>query len=356
MNGLVGRVLAAAIAVVLAGCASEPLVMRLEASPADLARVFPPPETQEIPRYRYLGQLVGESNFRPAEGERRGTARRLLAWVVGLDEAQEQPLVLQRPQSGVVDAAGRVLVTDVSRNAVFVFDEAAGRLDLWEHASRAERFAAPIGIALGRDGELLVADAELGRVFRLGPDGKPRGEFGAGVLQRPAGVATDAKTGRVFVADTHAHDIKVFDSEGRLVQTWGRRGEQQGELNFPTHLTFVNGMLMVVDTMNARVQGFDTEGRPALTLGQRGRYVGNLVRPKGVAADDEGNLYVVESMYDTLLVFDRKGQLLMHLGGNGSDAGRFYLPAGVWVDSRNRVFVADMFNGRVAIFQFLGGN
>jgi hypothetical protein len=27
----------------------------------------------------------------------------------------------------------------------------------------------------------------------------------------------------------------------------------------------------------------------------------------------------------------------------------------VWVDARNRVFVADMFNGRVVLFQFLGG-
>jgi DNA-binding beta-propeller fold protein YncE len=356
VSRLAAWLLAAATAVLLAGCASEPLVMRLDATAAELSRVFPPPETQEVPRYRYLGQLVGESNFRPVDGERRGSARQLLAWVVGLDEAQEQPLVLQRPQSGVVDAAGRVLVTDVSRNAVFVFDEAAGRLDLWEQASRTQRFAAPIGIALGRDGDLLVTDAELARVFRLGRDGKPLGEFGAGVLQRPAGIARDPMTGRIFVADTHAHDLKVFDDEGRLLQTWGGRGEQPGEFNFPTHLTFVNGMLMVVDTMNARVQGFDAEGRPALTLGQRGRYVGNLVRPKGVAADDEGNLYVVESMYDSLLVFDRKGQLLMHLGGNGSDAGRFYLPAGVWVDSRNRVFVADMFNGRVAVFQFLGGN
>jgi DNA-binding beta-propeller fold protein YncE len=108
--------------------------------------------------------------------------------------------------------------------------------------------------------------------------------------------------------------------------------------------------------MNARVQGFDAEGRAVLRFGQRGLYVGNLVRPKGVAADDEGNVYVVESMHDTLLVFDPKGTLLMSLGGTGQDVGRFYLPAGVWIDSRNRVFVADMFNGRVAVFQFLGGN
>jgi hypothetical protein len=32
------------------------------------------------------------------------------------------------------------------------------------------------------------------------------------------------------------------------------------------------------------------------------------------------------------------------------------LPSGVWVDGRNRVHVADMFNGRVVLFQFLGGS
>jgi len=74
-----------------------------------------------------------------------------------------------------------------------------------------------------------------------------------------------------------------------------------------------------------------------------------------VAADDEGNVYVVESMHDTLLVFDAQARLLLSIGGTGSEVGRFYLPAGVWVDGRNRVFVADMFNGRVVVFQFLGG-
>jgi hypothetical protein len=77
-----------------------------------------------------------------------------------------------------------------------------------------------------------------------------------------------------------------------------------------------------------------------LGFGERGLYVGNLVRPKGVAADDEGNFYVVESMHDTLLVFDREARLLMSLTGSDNEAGHFYLPAGVWVDRRNRVFVA----------------
>ncbi len=340
-------------AVVLAGCASEPLQMRFDDGGSD-GRVWPAPQTQEVPRYRYIGQLTGEANFK-APGEQTGAFKRALQWIVGLAEREPNPLVLQRPQSGTVDARGRVLVTDVSRAAVFVFDEAAGKLDLWERAGSAQRFVAPIGVANGRAGEVLVSDAELRIVVRLDAEGRPLGSIGAGVLKRPTGIARDASQGRIFVADTHDHDVKVFDDDGRLIERWGRRGDQAGDLNFPTHLTWAHDTLYVADAINARVQAFDSRGQPVRQIGRRGLYVGNLVRPKGVAADDEGNLYVVESMHDTLLVFDNEARLLLSIGGTGSEVGRFYLPTGVWVDARNRVFVADMFNGRVVVFQFLGG-
>ena len=350
------RLLLACAVLLLAACASEPMEMRLQPPPGASGVLFPAPDTQETPRYRFVGNLVGETNFQPKDGGSRSAGRRLFAWIAGLDDGTEQPLVLVRPQSGLVDKFGRVLVTDVGRAAIMVFDEANGKLSVWDRATRNDRFESPIAITLGRESEVLVTDSDLGRVFRLGADGSPRGEFGTGVLQRPTGIVRDAARGRIYVADTHAHDIKVFDDEGRHLATWGAPGEAPGELNYPTHLALSDGVLVVADSMNARIQGFDRDGKLVLRFGQRGLYVGNLVRPKGVAADDEGNLYVVESMHDTLLVFDRTGRLLMSLGGTDNENGRFHLPAGVWVDARNRVYVADMFNGRVAVFQFLGGN
>jgi DNA-binding beta-propeller fold protein YncE len=337
----------------VAGCASEPLVMRYELDGSD-GRVWPAPQTQEVPRYRYVGQLTGEGNFARPDGERSGL-RRAFEWLVGLTGSEPNPLVLQRPQSGTVDARGRVLVTDVSRAAVFVFDEALGKLDLWERASAAQRFVAPIAVVAGRGDEVLVSDAELGLVVRLDAQGRPLGTIGGGLLKRPTGLARDARGGRVFVADTAEHDVKVFDDDGRLIDRWGRRGDAAGDLNFPTHVAWSHDQLLVTDALNARVQAFDGLGQPVRQLGRRGLYVGNLVRPKGVATDDEGNVYVVESMHDTLLVFDAQARLLLSIGGTGSEVGKFYLPAGVWVDARNRVYVADMFNGRVVVFQFLGG-
>ncbi len=348
---------ALALLLLLTGCASSDIVRgRLHYGLADApegARLTWPP-APEVPRYAYAGTLVGEPNFRQ-EGDAPSALARLGRWIAGLDGSSQPPRVLQRPGALIGDDAGRLYVADGSRQAVFVFDEKAGELQLWEQADALRRFVAPAGVAVGA-GRVFVSDAELGAVFVLGPDGTPLATWGAGRLQRPTGLARDPQRRQLYVADTYAHDIKVFDENGSLLRTLGRRGNGEGEFNFPSHLAWAQGELYVTDTMNHRVQVFDAEGklrRPP--LGQPGAVVGNFVRPKGVGVDGEGNVYVVESYHDSLLVFSHAGEFLLPIGGTGTATGRFYLPAGVWVDGRNRVHVADMFNGRIVLFQFLGG-
>ena len=314
------------------------------------------PTAPETARYRYVGQLLGEDNLVSEDANKRNIGIKIFHWLVGLFDGAEDKITLKRPQSGTVDGQGRVLVTDVANHAVFVFDQASGKLLVWEMAQETRKFVTPIGIAVGAEGHILVADAELGQVFRLDRDGKPLGSFGKGLLSRPTGLARDPKQGRIYVADTHAHVIKVFDDAGVLVQTIAQRGEDEDGLNFPTHLAYADDRLYVADSMNARIQIFDAQGHLVQTLGQRGLYKGNFTRPKGVTVDGQGNIYVVESFYDNLLVFNKRGEFLMPIGDTGKDVGQFYLPAGLWSDPQGRVYVADMFNGRVVIFQFLGGS
>ena len=359
MNRCRGCLLALALALLaLGGCSSAGPVRGqmhygLTDGPEGQRLVWPP--APEVPRFMYSGTLTGEPNFRRPDLE----SNRLQAfgrWLVGLDERGVPPLVLQRPSGLVGDGAGRLFVSDTSRQAVFVFDEKAGELLVWNNAEALLRFVAPSGLAVGDRGELYVADADLGVVVMLDAQGEPRATIGRGRLKRPTGLARDPRNGDLYVADTYAHDIKVFDAAGGLSRVLGRRGEGAGEFNFPTHLTWVKGELYVTDTLNSRVQVYSTATQSwSHKLGARGLFLGDLVRPKGVSVDGEGNVYVVESYYDSLLVFSPRGEFLMPIGGTGTTTGRFYLPAGVWVDARNRVHVADMFNGRVVLFQFLGG-
>ncbi len=189
------------VVLMLAGCASEPLQMRFEANGSD-GRVWPAPQTQEVPRYRYVGQLTGEDNFKPANAE-PGTFKRALQWLVGLTEREPNPLVLQRPQTGTVDARGRVLVTDVSRAAVFVFDEGAGRLDLWERAGAGQRADGQVQGGLAAGGGDRAGPAFEGRHALL--------EYGVG---RVADAAVDMT--RTFEVEQRGRVLAgVEDERGR---------------------------------------------------------------------------------------------------------------------------------------------
>lgn len=344
----------------LGGCAGTPekAVFRLglDASAETRRLMWPSESSGHVPRYFYAGEITGENNFVRPESERE-TAKHLIARFFDIIIGAAPPLLLDRPQAGAVDEAGRILVTDMGHAAVFVFDEQAGKLSVWGKAAGTTDFIAPVGIAVGPAGQVFVADAELGLVARLDRDGNTLAPLGKGQLLRPTGLAYEPHSQRLFVADTRAQQIKIFDLDGKLLSTLGERGEGPGQFNYPTHIAVLNDKLYVSDTLNARVQVLSTAtGRYLGALGRRGLFLGELVRPKGVATDSEHNIYVVESYHDYLLVYNRRGEFLLPIGGVGQGPGNFHLPAGVWVDARNRVFVADALNRRVAIFQFLGGD
>lgn len=347
-----GILVLASLCLTVTACATQPPAFHYNVTGAQ--RVWPgKPET---PRYKYVGQLLGEQNFK-VEGHSLLTAgRKVLHWIVGLGSAGGSgPVQLQRPQGVTVDAKGRVYVTDISAQGVFVFDKPAGRLRVWHMATKHRRFKSPVGIAVDDQGQVLVADADLKMVVRLDSDGKPVGTIGKGRLVRPTGLARDPKTGRIYVADTGAHRIEVFTADGMHVDTIGGPGVRPGRFNRPTYIYIAHDRLYVSDTLNARIQVLGLDGKVIGTFGRRGIFIGDTPRPKGVASDKDGNVYVVESYYDYLLVFNAEGKLLLPIGGTGDAIGRFYLPAGIWIDQKQRVYVSDMFNGRVVIFQYLGG-
>jgi hypothetical protein len=221
--------------IVLAGCATrEPAVLRYGVQDApEGKRLLWPPEP-EVPRYMYAGQLLGEANFRSAGARAAEGLMGVLRAIAGVIVGEAKPVELARPQSGAVDPAGRIYVTDASRQAVFVFDPVAGRLDIWEKAEGLANFTTPVALAVGKD-LVYVTDAELGIVARLDPTGTPQRALGRGFLKRPTGLALDAERGELYVSDTAAHDVKVLDLAGNLKRVLGRRGEGEGEFNYPTH-------------------------------------------------------------------------------------------------------------------------
>ncbi len=349
----------------LGGCASTDTVrghLSYDLRPEGARPEVVWPKAPDTPRYRYVGELVGEPNFF-RDGKAESTLTTVFNFLVGLFESYT-PLVLQRPQHGVVDDTGRIYVVDTGRNAVLVFDpnpppeddskNKEGHLLVWEMAAKNKRFAGPVAVALTWNGEVAVSDSVLGVVVRLNNKGEQIGHLLSDQLKRPTGLAFDPKRGWLFVADSSEHNIKVFNGSGLLVKTIGVPGEGEGEFNAPTHMAFSNDHLYVSDTLNSRVQVFTPDGARVRQFGERGLYVGNLMRPKGVALGNNDITYVVESYYGHLLAFNKEDELLLNIAGSGLTDDKFRLPSGVWTDKQGRIYIADMFNGRIVVFQFMG--
>jgi DNA-binding beta-propeller fold protein YncE len=80
---------------------------------------------------------------------------------------------------------------------------------------------------------------------------------------------------------------------------------------------------------------------------------GTFSRPKGVAADSDGNIYVVDALLDNIQIFDIRGRMLMAFGEHGRRYGEFWLPTGIYIDNNDLIYVSDSSNQRVQIFKYL---
>jgi sugar lactone lactonase YvrE len=306
------------------------------------------PGKPEKPRVVYLWSLQNVAG----EQEKGG----FLSAAAGEEEVtdpQRSPVLL-RPQ-GVYADEGRLYVADPGAGRVTVIDRKTS--DVMQILDTdTGSLAYPLSVVASQDGTIFVSDADLGKVIAYSPGGKFLRYF-EGEIQRPAGLAIDRQRGIVYVVDTMGHTVYRYGTDGRRLGSIGRRGEEDGEFNYPTY-AFADGKgrLYVTDFLNFRVQIFNPDGAFAGKVGLHGDSYDTLDRPKGVAADSEGNIYIVDDGRDMVKIFDREGRLLLFFGITGHGYGNFYLPTGIFVDDKNMIYVADTVNMRIQAFHFLGGN
>lgn len=311
--------------------------------PQDLT--WPPPP--DIPRVKFIAAVSSEEDV--AGAKKRG----LKDLILGRDPSREVRR-LRKPYGVCTDADGRIYVADSGQGLVFVFDRRSAEVDFIGHRGQG-RLAWPIDVAVDKDDNVFVSDVRHKNVFVYNPDGSFKFALGKkGAFVNPTGLGVDNRNGRILVADSRAHHIKVFTGEGQLVTTFGERGSEEGQLNFPTNVTVGrDGFIYVVDTGNHRVQVFDQNYEYYDDFGSLGTHPGQFRRPKGIALDSENHIYVVDSDFNNFQIFNQEYQILMPVGGFGRDFGQFWLPAGLHIDENDRIYVVDSQNKRVQIFQYL---
>ncbi|MEN9225530.1 MAG: NHL repeat-containing protein [Thermostichus sp. HHBFW_bins_43] len=148
------------------------------------------------------------------------------------------------------------------------------------------QFRTPVGLALGPDGSLYVADRADHRIRRITPEGEVTTVAGTGQagsadgpaeqaqLSQPTALVVEA-SGRIWIADQGNHRIRVLSPNGQLTTLSGQgAGYADGPLEearfqFPSGLALdTAGILWVADRENHRIRRLNPRGQVSTLAGQ----------------------------------------------------------------------------------------
>lgn len=324
------------------------------AAPQEVQRRYFWPPLPDTPRIEFVASYWSSDDFPKTARER------FLESATGLEPARG----FEKPWGIASNGEGKVYIVDTNLRAVVVFDLKNHTVDVLGKGEHGGLFLAPVGVAtiLDANGNIYVSDPRRNRVYSFTKDEKPLMTIGDDkTLSWPTGMAVDNKLKRLYVVNGKGHNISVFDLDGKYLFAIGKRGGEDGELNFPTDVDIDSGgNIVVADSMNARVQIMDQEGKFIRKFGQRGDRETDFQIIKGIAVSKDDNIYVVDGRTDKVLVFNNEGEPLTSIGGTAAVAetmklnpGGFLIPQDIDIDKNDTIYVADSMNKRFQVFQII---
>lgn len=301
--------------------------------------------------------------------------------------------------SDVTVAANRTVYVADTRNHRILAVEDSGRSSIFAGtgepgfsgdggpASIAELYN-PQGVAVDLSGNVYIADTLNDRIRLVETDGiiktlagtGERGFGGDGELAtrarfaQPSDVAIDS-IGRIYVADSHNHRIRMIDTAGRVatIAGTGEKGDSgdggpatQARLIWPQAVALDSiGRVYIACGTDDRIRMIDEAGM-INTVAGTGQFgysgdggpasVARLWRPSGIAVGIDGSIFIGDTGNQLVRRMDTRGIITTIAGnrrrgydGEGAPATGFRLanPTQLAVDPHGTVFIVDSRNHRI---------
>ena len=208
----------------------------------------------------------------------------------------------------------------------------------------------PYALCMDGDSRVFVCDsnAQVVHVFNLETRSYERWkpDETSVAFSQPVGIAYDP-AGRLFVSDAVAGVIHVFDANGADLGTLG-----DAYLTRPSGLAVDpgTGRLIIADVGAHQVVVLSLEGSLIHRIGQRGTKLGEFNFPTNVALGHDGSLYVSDTLNFRVQVFDRNFEPVRQIGSKGDLPGYFSHPKGIALNSQGHLYVIDTHFESVQIF------
>ncbi len=269
-----------------------------------------------------------------------------------------------------VSPTDEVFATDCENRRVHVLAANGTLLHTWQlPPNPVGSYPEIYGIAVAKEGELVVGDRSNHCLLVVRPDGevlRTWGLEGAGQLSFPRDLAV-TNDGEVVVTEDGNHRVQVFRlSDGAFLRRWGTKGSNPGQFLYPrgvhidsngevacliekkTHKGPNFPQVFVCDCANDRIQVFSLAGVFLRQWGSRGHGPGQFKHPSSVVM--RGAEVLVSDRYNyRVQVFRRDGTFVRQWNMHGSITGQVFYPGGLAVTHTGKVLVSD--TTRIQVFE-----
>jgi len=218
------------------------------------------------------------------------------------------------PKGVAVDADGNIYIADSWNHRVQKFDSQGNHQKTFGSCGEGKGgLNEPYDIMIENSGNILVVERYNHRLQWFSPEGKSLGWIGqrgtileehlayfyetsanlfsAPAFEFPTSISRDSR-GNCYVTDSGNHRVVKFDKNWRRVLSFGERGEEKGQFQYPLCVSVgQNDFLYVTDLNNNRIQVFSPFGQFLGTL-DKADISTPLKAPCLTAVNPQGKLFV----------------------------------------------------------------
>ena len=271
---------------------------------------------------------------------------------------ENYPQLLMRMAMSM-DGSGDVYVADPRLGSIFFYDQ--GILPYAE----LKGLNKPLGLAVDFNGYLLVGNdgRDNVEVYDL-TTGEMVTQFGQDRMIMPNSV-TVGPDGNIFVTDSRAHRIWMYDANYQYIRHFGSPGTWDDELFFPVDTEvierYVDGLrvkeVFVADQGNERIQIFGMDGSILRHIYPGDCSMGFCEPPRlaclqALDSDALGRLHALDNFEAVVSILDpATGTYLGEYGEYGETPGSLWVPYGLVISDTGEAWVTSGINDRIEIYQ-----
>jgi DNA-binding beta-propeller fold protein YncE len=225
---------------------------------------------------------------------------------------------LNFPSGVTVDSLGNVYVCTDNNPSITKFDSNGNVITRWFVNDC-------LGLDTDSQNNIFIASKTGHKIVKYDSNGNLLLEWGTrgtgqGQFERPNDVDVNKTTGLVYVADSENFRIQVFDTNGNYQFEWGSQGSGDGQFlatRGPLGLAVdeITGWVYVADSDAHRIQKFGSDGTFLMKWGVHGMGEGQFLWARNVEVDSSGLVYVVDGDMERVQIFDNTGNLVLVIKG-----------------------------------------